>query len=338
MARTSEFETSKPLVNQLQHNIVWGQKGNFLDVPDRLPAARRAAGLDGRRPGLLSHRRLQHGRGRLLHQVAEGRGRRPVRERQRAPRGAQRAAATSRAATPGGAAGWADAATIIPWNMYLAYGDKRVLETQYDSMVALGGVREDARRRRLHLGRRLPLRRLARLRLGGHGGERLSRARPRARTSSPPPSSRTPPTCCSATALVLGKKDDAARYARAAREDQGRLPPGVRDRRPAAWARAPRPPTRSPCSSTSCPRSCGRRRRSGWPRTCATRKHLTTGFLGTPYLCHVLEPLRLPGRGLPAAQPRGVPVVALPGEAGRDHDLGALGRPEARRLVPDRRR
>jgi alpha-L-rhamnosidase len=33
-----------------------------------------------------------------------------------------------------GSAGWADAATIIPWQMYLAYGDKRLLETQYPSM------------------------------------------------------------------------------------------------------------------------------------------------------------------------------------------------------------
>lgn len=24
-----------------------------------------------------------------------------------------------------GSTGWADAATIIPWNMYLAYGDKK---------------------------------------------------------------------------------------------------------------------------------------------------------------------------------------------------------------------
>ena len=65
----------------------------------------------------------------------EGRGRRPVRERERAPRGPERAAATSRASTPAGAAGWADAAVIIPWNMYLSYGDKRILETQYDSMA-----------------------------------------------------------------------------------------------------------------------------------------------------------------------------------------------------------
>jgi alpha-L-rhamnosidase len=36
----------------------------------------------------------------------------------------------------GGATGWADVATIIPWNIYLAYGDKKILETQYPSMKA----------------------------------------------------------------------------------------------------------------------------------------------------------------------------------------------------------
>jgi alpha-L-rhamnosidase len=34
-----------------------------------------------------------------------------------------------------GAAGWADAATVIPWNLYLAYGDKTILSTQYNSMA-----------------------------------------------------------------------------------------------------------------------------------------------------------------------------------------------------------
>jgi len=37
MAAAGTFETSKPLVNQLQHNIVWGQKGNFVDVPTDCP-------------------------------------------------------------------------------------------------------------------------------------------------------------------------------------------------------------------------------------------------------------------------------------------------------------
>jgi alpha-L-rhamnosidase len=36
----------------------------------------------------------------------------------------------------GGATGWSDVTTIVPWNMYLAYGDKRLLEEQYASMKA----------------------------------------------------------------------------------------------------------------------------------------------------------------------------------------------------------
>ena len=39
----------------------------------------------------------------------------------------------------GGVAGWGDASTIVPWNMYLAYGDKRILESQYPSMKAWVG-------------------------------------------------------------------------------------------------------------------------------------------------------------------------------------------------------
>ncbi|MBY0434903.1 MAG: alpha-L-rhamnosidase, partial [Cyclobacteriaceae bacterium] len=41
--------------------------------------------------------------------------------------------------TDGGSAGWADVATIIPWNMYLVYGDKKVLENQYESMKSWVG-------------------------------------------------------------------------------------------------------------------------------------------------------------------------------------------------------
>jgi alpha-L-rhamnosidase len=36
----------------------------------------------------------------------------------------------------GGSTGWADCSTIIPWNMYLAYGDKKILADQYNSMKA----------------------------------------------------------------------------------------------------------------------------------------------------------------------------------------------------------
>nr|WP_197509710.1 hypothetical protein [Tessaracoccus coleopterorum] len=35
---TGHLETSSPLVNQLQSNIIWGQRGNFLSVPTDTPA------------------------------------------------------------------------------------------------------------------------------------------------------------------------------------------------------------------------------------------------------------------------------------------------------------
>ncbi len=34
-----------------------------------------------------------------------------------------------------GATAWADAAVIVPWTMYQCYGDTRILEQQFDSMV-----------------------------------------------------------------------------------------------------------------------------------------------------------------------------------------------------------
>ena len=47
MTPAGTFETSKPLVNQLQHNIVWGQKGNFVDVPTDCPQRDERLGWTG---------------------------------------------------------------------------------------------------------------------------------------------------------------------------------------------------------------------------------------------------------------------------------------------------
>ena len=71
-----------------QHPL--GPEGQLPRRADGLPAARRAARLDGRRAGLLAHRELQHGRGRLLHEVAGRRGGRPEREGRSTPRRAER--------------------------------------------------------------------------------------------------------------------------------------------------------------------------------------------------------------------------------------------------------
>ncbi len=47
MQKSGTYESSNPLLNQLQHNIVWGQKGNFLDVPTDCPQRDERLGWTG---------------------------------------------------------------------------------------------------------------------------------------------------------------------------------------------------------------------------------------------------------------------------------------------------
>ena len=47
MTRTGHFESSNKLVNQLHHNIIWGQKGNYLEVPTDCPQRDERLGWTG---------------------------------------------------------------------------------------------------------------------------------------------------------------------------------------------------------------------------------------------------------------------------------------------------
>ncbi|MBD0289291.1 MAG: family 78 glycoside hydrolase catalytic domain, partial [Flavisolibacter sp.] len=47
MPKTGNFTSSHPLLNQLQHNIQWGQNGNFLDVPTDCPQRDERLGWTG---------------------------------------------------------------------------------------------------------------------------------------------------------------------------------------------------------------------------------------------------------------------------------------------------
>jgi alpha-L-rhamnosidase len=133
MEPTGEFECSEPLLNQLQHNIAWGQKGNFLDVPTDCPQRDERLGWTGdaqvfARTACFNFDTAafftkwlgdvaadQRPDGRIPHVV-------PDILQHHGERGA-------------GSAAWADAAVIIPWTMYQCYGDTRILEQQFDSMV-----------------------------------------------------------------------------------------------------------------------------------------------------------------------------------------------------------
>ncbi len=129
MPQTGSFSTSNDLINQLQHNIQWGQNGNFLDVPTDCPQRDERLGWTGDAQAFSRtasfNRNVNSFFTKWMKDVAAD----------QLPNGSVPFVIPNViGASAAGATGWADVATIIPWNMYLAYGDKRILEQQYPSM------------------------------------------------------------------------------------------------------------------------------------------------------------------------------------------------------------
>ena len=125
------FSSSNPLVNRLQSNIWWGFHDNFLDVPTDCPQRDERLGWTGdaqvffRTASFLG--RVENFFDKWLadmrvEQYKDGCIPRVIPN------------IFSRRGGRDGATGWADAATIIPWQHYMAYGDKRTLEANYVMM------------------------------------------------------------------------------------------------------------------------------------------------------------------------------------------------------------
>lgn len=141
MKPAGSFECSNPDINQLMHNVLWGMKGNFLDVPTDCPQRDERLGWTGdaqifcRTASYLMDTYTFYRkwlRDVAADQTAEGGVPHVV------PDLLIGKSASDRLMKDGehSAAAWADAAVIIPWTLYLHYGDKAVLEEQYDSMKA----------------------------------------------------------------------------------------------------------------------------------------------------------------------------------------------------------
>ncbi len=129
MEVTGSFETSDPLVNQLQHNIQWGQRGNFLDVPTDCPQRNERLGWTGDAQVFVRTAAFNMDVAGFFTKWA-----RDLRDAQkedgRVPMVAPNCDDNPK--VDGGPA-WSDAHVICPWTIYLCYGDKRILEEHYDS-------------------------------------------------------------------------------------------------------------------------------------------------------------------------------------------------------------
>jgi alpha-L-rhamnosidase len=281
MARAGEFETSKPLVNQLQHNIAWGQKGNFVDVPTDCPQRDERLGWTGDAQVFSATAAFNMDVAgfftKWLKDVAAD----------QLPNGSVPHVVPDVLSRPNnpaaGSAAWADSAVIIPWNVYLTYGDTRVLEQQYSSMVRWVEYEKTRAGSDLvwdgdtHYGDWLAFASTASDYPGATTGKDLIATAFFAHSTD----------LVARAARVLGKQDDAAKYAE--------LLAGIK----AAFQREFVTPTARVGENTQTayvlalqfdllPEALRAGAAARLAREIRDRKHLTTGFVGTPYLCHVL--------------------------------------------------
>lgn len=140
MERTGRFVSGNALVNQLYHNAVWGQKGNFVDVPTDCPQRDERMGWTGDaqafiraacynydalsfyRKWLRDLELCQYPGGGVPHFIPS--------------QMTEQARLSKTTGCEENSAAWADAACICPWQLYLAYGEKAVLKEQFGSMKA----------------------------------------------------------------------------------------------------------------------------------------------------------------------------------------------------------
>ena len=139
MEPTGHFECSDPMVNQLQRNIVWGQRGNFLDVPTDCPQRDERLGWTGDAQVFIRTAAFNYHVGPFFTKWL-----RDLKADQRPngsvpfviPNALEDYISTMWGDETYTSSAWGDAAAVCPWTVYLIYGDERLLAEQYGSMKA----------------------------------------------------------------------------------------------------------------------------------------------------------------------------------------------------------
>lgn len=128
LVRTGWFACSDPMLNQLHQNVLWGMRGNFLDVPTDCPQRDERMGWTGDIQVFTPTAAflydvsgfLQSWLRDLTVEQAKFNGSVPF--------------VVPDIMGGNGAAAWGDAAVVVPWVLYQRYGDLAILETQFQSM------------------------------------------------------------------------------------------------------------------------------------------------------------------------------------------------------------
>jgi alpha-L-rhamnosidase len=123
------IETSNAKVNLLFRNAFWSQKGNFLDIPTDCPQRDERLGWTGDAQMFSGTACFNMDTRAFFSKFGYDMGREQAKFDGMVPWVIPTASMTG-----GGSSAWGDAATIIPWNVYEFFGDKSILEQQFESM------------------------------------------------------------------------------------------------------------------------------------------------------------------------------------------------------------
>ncbi|MGO2521021.1 MAG: family 78 glycoside hydrolase catalytic domain, partial [Microbacterium sp.] len=131
LAFIGDIETSSAMLNQLQSNITWGQRGNFLSIPTDTPARDERMGWSGDinvfAPTAVYNMDSLNFLSKWLVDLQDG----------------QNAAGDYHGVAPytpslaccGGGTGWSDAGITVPWVLWQSYGSTKPIREGYASMT-----------------------------------------------------------------------------------------------------------------------------------------------------------------------------------------------------------
>jgi len=128
-SRDGEFSCSDPRVNQLQSNIQWGQRGNFLSVPTDCPQRDERMGWTGDAEVFVrtatKNANVAAFFTKWLTDVDDA----------QTGEGVFTDVVPSPGKQKNGVPAWGDAGVICPWTIYSTYNDKQLLEQHLPQMI-----------------------------------------------------------------------------------------------------------------------------------------------------------------------------------------------------------
>lgn len=127
--KTGSLVSSSENLNRFFSNVFWGQRGNFLDVPTDCPQRNERLGWTGDAQVFCKAASYNYDVLRFFKKWMKD-----VYAEQRNCGGLVPQVVPDVLKNNRPSAGWGDAATVIPWQMYMTYGDAEILREQYTSM------------------------------------------------------------------------------------------------------------------------------------------------------------------------------------------------------------